>query len=197
MAGGLISTSTGEETDDFLCLDCDRAGSPEEFIKALEELQARGPTVEETEHHWVSGVSQFETADGRGSEENPTVIEEEEPETGVEQSAVSSDLRMPEEILPFLTLDLPTRELEILLYLQIRGYGISAKEISEELQIPEKNVHRYLAGLEKKHLIYSEGKPKCFLRIEDSQLMGRFRRRLLSSDLRTASMRGKKGHGNT
>ena len=196
---GLRSAITGEPTNDFLCLECDREGSPEEFVKALGKLHGTdededprgvfnlsGNEKERREPHQVeSGMSQFETvgqsgfggfsrSDGEGAAE----IGGEELEPEARGPEVASELKALEQIWPLLTLDLPGRELQTLLLLQLRRNGISAKEIGEELQIPQSNVHRYLSGLEEKRLIFSEGKPKRYFKIDDARLMGRFRRRL-------------------
>lgn len=174
MAGGLTKASTGERVDDFLCLDCDRQGSPEEFVQALREIST--PTAGIEERETSRGMSEFGTSEGQEVPGDSPEAEEEGAESEDLKPDVSSDARMLEEILPFLRLELSVRELQIFIYLRFRGDKISAKEISEILEIPEKNVHRPLAGLVKKGLIYSEGTPRLYLAIEDNRLRDRFKR---------------------
>jgi hypothetical protein len=169
----------------FECSYCDAIGGFEDFVTRLKALG-----VYESETGKDGEIREAEAVDGpafgkilQPEKEDLAEIVGEEPQREREHCKVSSDLKIPEEISRFLTLDLPGRELQILLLLQIRRNGFRAKEIGEELQIPQSNVHRYLAALEAKRLIYSEGKPKRYFKIDDGRLMGRFRRGSITSKL--------------
>jgi len=175
MAGGLISTSTGEETNDFLCLDCDREGGPEELVEALEELQARGPTAEGTEPPWISGLSQYESVDGQGFEEqNPgpmeegtAGIEEEEPEyPGSEDEIFSLTRKRMRKLLDLAKEDHPSQVYRLVIWLTFLGKGLTAKQLSVLTRIPLSSVYRTLKG---NGLFYFTGNPaRFYANLDDS-----------------------------
>ncbi|MFX0197222.1 MAG: MarR family transcriptional regulator [Candidatus Hodarchaeota archaeon] len=77
-------------------------------------------------------------------------------------------------ISSILTLNLPGRELQIILLLHLNRNGMTAREVSEKLQVPQSNIHRYLAAVEEKRLVYSEGKPKRYFKIDDPRLIQKY-----------------------
>jgi len=163
IAGGLKNAATGEETNDFLCLDCDRQGSPQEFLQALSE---QSKLMEEENFK----TSQPEPVDSQGLESEPSLDEEflgeigeEEGKTEVKGAEAVSNLRLPEE---FLTLDLPGPELQCLILLWNHGPGLSISEILERTFLSRASVYRHLRELETKGLVLSKGSPKIYLKTE-------------------------------
>jgi len=105
-----------------------------------------------------------------------------------ESGESSSNLKMPipnsSIISSILTLNLLGRELQIFLLLHLNRNGITAREVSEKLRLPQSNIHRYLAAVEEKRLIYSEGKPKRYFRIDDARLIQKYCRGPITSELK-------------
>ena len=105
-----------------------------------------------------------------------------------ENGESSSNLKIPVPNSPIissiLTLNLPGRELQIILLLHLNRNGMTAREVSEKLQVPQSNIHRYLAAVEEKRLIYSEGKPKRYFRIEDARLILKYCRGAITSEVK-------------
>jgi len=165
------------ENEHFLCLDCQAEGTPEELIKTLEEHIGNSEIVDGLGiGNFFQSEPPFFTRNQKEREEN---------------GEISSNLKMPvsnssiiSSILTFLTLNLPGRELQIFLLLHLNGNGMTAREVSEKLQVPQSNIHRYLAAVEEKRLVYSEGKPKRYFRIEDARLIQKYCRGPITSKLK-------------
>ena len=150
-----------EPTNDFLCLKCNKEGSLEDFVRIL--------GGDETEPREAESSFRSEIVDnidfGRFFQQDQKIFAEKR-EKGSQES---SDTKVEAILSSILKMDLPGRELRIFLLLHLGGGGLTAKEISEKLQILQTNVHRYLSAVEKKGLIYSTGKPRHYFRTEDAE----------------------------
>ena len=178
---GSVLAETGEPTDDFfICYLCGKEGTLKDFLETIGE--------DETEPEEAESPFRPETVDGldfgKLFQQDQKIFaenEEEGPEKEGISPEISSDLKFPGE---FLTLDLPGKELQIFILLHVNGGGLKAREISEKLKLSPSNTHRYLAALEGKKLLYSEGSPKVYFKIDDDRLIGRYCRELNTSKLK-------------
>jgi len=166
----------------FLCLDCQVDGNPQDFIRAMKTGQSEEESNKPLNPEIPDGLGT-----GNFVQSEPPFFTQNQKERE-ENGEISSNLKIPVPnssiISSILTLNLPGRELQIFLLLHLNRNGMTAQEVSEKLQVPQSNIHRYLAAVEEKRLVCSEGKPKRYFKIDDPRLIQKYCRGPITSKLR-------------
>lgn len=139
---GMRSSETGKFTDNFLCLECDQEGSPEDLIEAL-----GGDKAEPKKGEKPIGP---EIVDGLGfgkifpsDEEALTETQEEEPQKKEQQLERFSKMGI---LKGLVDKNISGSQFRIAILLVLNGDGLTAEQISRATKIPLSSVYRALKG---------------------------------------------------
>lgn len=152
---GIKDAVTEGETERFMCLGCDESGIPEDLVEALE---GQAETIEKLSRPEI--IDKPRLGKNIQLEEKKFVQNQGDNDRVEEKKTVaSSEMRMKESLLILLRrispLNLSGKELMIVVFLYLFPKQFKATMIGKLLRIPQKNVHRILAGLEEIGIISS------------------------------------------